>query len=85
LLDAGDVDDLTPERSQREADAVRLYDQGWSIRQVADQFGTSYGAMRRILARHVTLRSRGGVERLGPGVNRHLSKRGPDGDRSGQS
>lgn len=39
-----------------EEDAVRLYDQGWSIRRVAAEFGLSYGAMRRILKKHVTLR-----------------------------
>ena len=34
-----------------ERDAVRLYEQGWSIRQVADRFSLSYGVMRRIWAR----------------------------------
>lgn len=32
-------------------DAVRLYDQGWSIRQVADKFDVDYSAMRRLLLR----------------------------------
>lgn len=41
-------------------DAVRLYEEGWSIRQVAQRFDRGYGAMRRILARHTTLRERGG-------------------------
>jgi excisionase family DNA binding protein len=41
-------------------DAARLYDQGWNIRQVAEKFGMSYGAMRRALQRHTTLRTRGG-------------------------
>ena len=41
-------------------DAARLYDQGWSIRQVADRFGCGYGTMRRILRAQVTLRNRGG-------------------------
>jgi lambda repressor-like predicted transcriptional regulator len=40
------------------ADAIRLYEQGWSIRRVAEEFGVSYGAMRRTLGRHVTLRER---------------------------
>lgn len=40
-------------------DARRLYDEGWSIRQVAEKFGYSYGAMRRTLQRHTTLRNRG--------------------------
>ena len=51
------------------ADAVRLYDQGWSIRQVAEKFDCSYGAMRRILMKHTTLRNRGGSIR--PGVDDH--------------
>jgi excisionase family DNA binding protein len=41
-------------------DAVRLYEQGWNIRQVADRFGFGYGAMRRILGSRTTLRARGG-------------------------
>lgn len=48
------------------ADAVRLYDQGWSVRQVAEKFDCSYGAVRRILMKHTTLRNRGG--RITPGV-----------------
>lgn len=40
-------------------DAVRLYDQGWNVRQVADRFGYSYGAMRRLLKANTTLRERG--------------------------
>ncbi|WP_285581519.1 MerR family DNA-binding transcriptional regulator [Actinoallomurus iriomotensis] len=46
---------------QMTEDAVRLYEQGWSIRQVADQFECSYGAIRRILMNRVTLRNRGGT------------------------
>jgi excisionase family DNA binding protein len=41
-------------------DAVRLYEQGWSIRQVADRFECTYGMMRRILKSRITLRTRGG-------------------------
>ncbi|MDN3355507.1 helix-turn-helix domain-containing protein [Actinomadura sp. DC4] len=41
-------------------DAVRLYEEGSTIRQVAEKFGTGYGAMRRILRQHTTLRNRGG-------------------------
>ncbi len=41
-------------------DAARLYDQGWSIRQVAARFDTGYGVMRRILAKRVPLRNRAG-------------------------
>nr|WP_285574370.1 helix-turn-helix domain-containing protein [Actinoallomurus iriomotensis] len=44
-----------------EEDAARLYDQGWTIRQVAEKFDCSYGAMRRILQRHTTLRNRNGT------------------------
>jgi excisionase family DNA binding protein len=36
-------------REQMEVDAVRLYEQGWSIRRVAKEFGVSYGVVRRIL------------------------------------
>lgn len=43
-------------------DAVRLYAQGWTIRQVAARFDTGYGVMRRILRNHTTLRTRGGRE-----------------------
>lgn len=39
-----------------EQDAVRLYEQGWSIRRVAEEFGMSYGGMRRVLKKYVTLR-----------------------------
>jgi transposase len=42
-------------------DAVRLYEQGWNIRQVAARFHCSYGVMRRILKTRVTLRARGGI------------------------
>jgi excisionase family DNA binding protein len=41
-------------------DAARLYDQGWSIRQVAARFDYGYGAMRRLLRTQVKLRNRGG-------------------------
>jgi excisionase family DNA binding protein len=47
-------------------DAARLYDQGWSIRQVAERFGCGYGLMRRILRQRVTLRSRGGARSQQP-------------------
>jgi transposase len=43
-----------------ELDAVRLYSQGWSIRQVAEKFDCTYGVMRRILSKRTTLRSSGG-------------------------
>lgn len=41
-------------------DAVRLYEQGWSIRQVAEKFDRDYGSIRRLLLRRkVGLRHRG--------------------------
>jgi hypothetical protein len=43
-----------------EEELVRLYEQGWSVRQVAEKFGYSYGVTRRILMRHTVLRSKGG-------------------------
>ena len=49
-----------PDEQRRiEQDAVRLYDQGWSIRRVAEAFDMSYGTMRRLLAKHTHLRDRG--------------------------
>lgn len=50
----------TTERREFEEDAVRLYGQGWSIRRVAEEFGVSYGQMRRILMTRMALRDRGG-------------------------
>ena len=47
LLDEGGQD---PE--PWEIDAVRLYEQGESIRQVAAKFDCDYGVMRRILKKH---------------------------------
>ena len=53
---------VQPSAADRVADdAVRLYEQGWSIRQVADRFECSYGTMRRLLKSRVTLRTRGGL------------------------
>ncbi|WP_285572976.1 helix-turn-helix domain-containing protein [Actinoallomurus iriomotensis] len=51
------------ERRRTEQDAVRLYDQGWSIRRVAEEFDMSYGAMRRLLVNNTRLRDRGAVRR----------------------
>jgi transposase len=62
--DVRELPEETPsERQELEQDAVRLYEQGWSIRQVADRFGFSYGVMYRILAGRAALRTRGGVDR----------------------
>lgn len=57
-----DLENTSPAQSQLERDAVRMYQEGWSIRQVADRFGMTYGAMRRILSEHTTLRTRSGTE-----------------------
>ncbi|MGH3375949.1 MAG: helix-turn-helix domain-containing protein, partial [Actinoallomurus sp.] len=43
-------------RQQLEEDAVRLYDQGRTIRQVAEKLDISYGVMRRILLRRHAVR-----------------------------
>jgi hypothetical protein len=59
----GSADSGDEPQEGMEQDAVRLYEQGWSIRQVADRFSLSYGVMRRILGTHTTLRYRGGVPR----------------------
>lgn len=54
-------DDPRPgEEGQMAQDAVRLYEQGWNIRQVADKFSVTYGVMRRTLKSHTTLRHCGG-------------------------
>jgi excisionase family DNA binding protein len=55
-------EEAAPRDAERQIaeDAARLYDQGWTIRQVAEKFDYSYGAMRRLLRRQVTLRNRGG-------------------------
>ncbi|WUU95876.1 MerR family DNA-binding transcriptional regulator [Actinoallomurus sp. NBC_01490] len=37
-------------------DAVRLYEQGWPIRRVAEEFGFGYGRMRRALLARTALR-----------------------------
>jgi excisionase family DNA binding protein len=49
-----------PGPGEMEADAVRLYEQGWPIRRVAEEFGCGYGygRMRRILLKHTVLRTR---------------------------
>jgi excisionase family DNA binding protein len=48
------------ERQRLAADVVRLYEQDWSIRQLAEEFGMSYGGMRRVLHARTALRVRGG-------------------------
>lgn len=54
------LDSAAEERPQMEEDAARLYDQGWTIRQVAEKFDYGYGRMRRLLRENTTLRPRGG-------------------------
>ena len=55
--------DAAPDEAERQwaEDAARLYDQGWSIRQVAEKFDCGYGVMRRVLRKRVTLRNVGGT------------------------
>ena len=51
-----------PSEAERQMtqDAVRLYEQGWSIRQVAEKFDVDYTTMRRLLKRNgVHLRRQG--------------------------
>jgi excisionase family DNA binding protein len=60
IIDLRKESDTDPVPQEIVDDAVRLYEQGWSIRQVAAKFDRSYGQMRRILKRHTTLRGRGG-------------------------
>lgn len=62
-LQRADRDPEFRERIQVVRDAVRLYDQGWDIRRVAEEFDLSYGQMRRLLLRHTTLRGPGARER----------------------
>lgn len=50
-------DENTDEKRLAE-DAARLYEQGLSIRQVADRFGCGYTTMRRILRKQLALRPR---------------------------
>lgn len=45
-------------------DVVRLYDRGWSIRQVAEKFDCGYGYIRRLLLKqNVKLRTQSGRHR----------------------
>lgn len=55
--------DATPDEADRQwaEDAARLYDQGWSICQVAEKFDCGLGVMRRILRTRVALRSYTGI------------------------
>lgn len=63
LLFRSGTNGTDPVKEKMEGDAVRLYEQGWSIRQVAAQFECSYGAMRRILLKRTALRDNGGKSR----------------------
>ena len=51
LLDATKTTETELDRETAD-DAVRLYGQGWSIRQVAEKFDLDYTTMRRILKRN---------------------------------
>lgn len=61
VLDAAEPAGEPTEEQRMAEDAARLYEQGWTIRQVAVRFGRSYGVMRRILQSRTTLRDRGGA------------------------
>ena len=60
LLDAA-IHDVDVARERMEEDAARLYEQGWSIRQVAERFECNYSVMRKILLKRTSLRDRGGA------------------------
>lgn len=61
LLDQDDEEVGSKLDRQTVEDAVRLYGQGWSIRQVAEKFDLDYTAMRRLLKRNgVRFRRQGG-------------------------
>jgi excisionase family DNA binding protein len=51
LLAATEPAETEPDRQAAE-DAVRLYEQGWSVRQVAEKFDSDYSTMRRLLKRN---------------------------------
>lgn len=50
----------SPEEPEWVDDAVLLYREGRSIRQIAAKLDSGYGTVRRHLQRHLPLRSRGG-------------------------
>lgn len=54
--DSHQAADSSPEQEQIRQDVVRLYEQGWSIRRVAEEFVFSYGKARRILSAGTSLR-----------------------------
>jgi transposase len=59
VLDAAEPAEEPTEEQLMAEDAARLYEQGWTIRQVAARFDCSYGVMRRILKNRIILRDRG--------------------------
>jgi hypothetical protein len=50
----------SPEEPEWVDDAVLLYREGRSIRQIATKLDSGYGTVRRHLQRHLPLRNRGG-------------------------
>lgn len=50
------------ERKAAEANAIKMYQAGWNIREIAAQFNRSYGFVRELLmdSGEVVLRKRGG-------------------------
>jgi hypothetical protein len=53
----------TEEERQLAEDAARIYGQEWSVRRVAAEFECDYGKLRRILAKQIVLKNRGGQVR----------------------
>ena len=52
------------DRTKLAAEVKELYENGQSIREIADAFGRSYGSVHRLLTENdVTLRGRGGATR----------------------
>ncbi|GLY88611.1 helix-turn-helix domain-containing protein [Actinoallomurus iriomotensis] len=61
VLEARDCNQSTEpdtDQEQMKQEVVRLYEQGWPIRRVAEKFGFSYTKTRRILVARTSLRRR---------------------------
>ena len=54
-----DLRELAAVREDASEAAARLYDEGWSISQVAAKFDLTYRTARRRILKHTTLRSNG--------------------------
>jgi hypothetical protein len=62
-----------PPDDDETADAVRLYEQMWSIERVAELFESNYDAMRRLIARHA-MRQRDGRHQRRRGMHAETSR-----------